>query len=367
MSNYFLTGATGWIGRHLVDRLLDRHPDGDARLWLLVRPSTAARERELLEAWRRRGDVRVLEGDLAQPALGLAADAVRDVAFDHVFHLAAGFALRPEGDELERMNVGGTRALVDWLRGRGFAGVLHHVSSIAVAGDHPGTLGEDELELGQTLHHPYHRSKYEAELLVRGLADLRWRIYRPSAVVGDSRTGFMIRADGSYFMFSMVRRLTALLPAWVPLINPRAGALNMVPVDFVAAAIDAIAHEPGWDGRGFNLVDPDPLSSLETFNVLAAHAGGPRMRATIGSRRPRGRRRRGLGPLVALRDRLLAAVGVPVAAWKAMNLHVTFTTTNVDAALAATSIRCPSQRDYLPRLWDYWALHLDPSRRPRDV
>lgn len=362
MVNYLITGATGWIGRNLVDRLLDRE---GARLWLLVRPSTVTREAEQLEAWRRRGDVRVLEGDIVEPALGLSAEAAGDVAFDHVFHLAAGFALKPEGDALERMNVGGTRALIAWLRSREFAGVLHHVSSIAVAGDHPGTLGEDELELGQTLHHPYHQSKYTAEQLVRGLEDMRWRIYRPSSVVGDSRSGYMIRADGSYFMFNMVRRLTALVPAWVPLVNPRAGALNMVPVDYVAAAIDAIAHAPGWDGRGFNIVDPSPLSSLEAFNVLAEHAGGPRMRWTLGSRRRRDVKRRS-GPLTALRDRLLAAVGVPVSAWKAMNLHVTFTTTNVDAALAGTAIRCPSQREYLARLWDYWARHLDPARRERD-
>ncbi|KIG16116.1 putative oxidoreductase [Enhygromyxa salina] len=306
----------------------------------------------------------MLEGDLNAPrhGLGLSDDAVAEIAFDHVFHLAAGFALRPEANELDRINVGGTRALITWLRARGFAGVFHYVSSIAAAGDHRGLVREDELDLGQTLHHPYHRSKYDAEQLVRGLEQLRWRIYRPSAVVGDSRTGYMIRSDGSYFLFSMARRLSRL-PAWVPVINPRPGALNMVPVDFVAAALDALAHAPGWDGRTFHIVDPDPPSMLETFNMLSALAGGPRMVWTPDPQPSRPGLARLLSPVVALRDRVLAAVGVPVAAWKASNFEVSFATDNIDAALAGTGLRCPPQREYLAQLWDYWAHNLDPDRR----
>lgn len=355
--DYLVTGATGWIGRHLVDRL-QRRPG--ARIWLMLRSSTAAREAERIARWRAVGPVEVLAADLAQPGLGLDPEQAAPSRFAHVFHLAGAFELVPSGDLMQRVNVEGTQALVEWLLADGFRGIFHHTSSIAASGDFAGTMPEDALDVGQGLHHPYHRSKYEAERWLRARDDLRWRIYRPSQVIGDSRNGEMNRSDGAYFLFGLARRMSRL-PRWLPLLNVRPGAVNMVPVDFVVDAMDAIGHAPGWDGRCFHVVDSDPPSMRRAYNHLAELAGSPRMRCTIDPTPPRWLAWL-LRPLFALRDVLLGMLGVPVAAWRASNLRLRFETKNLDAALEGSGVACPRQADYLPTMWDYWRAHLDPDR-----
>ncbi|MEQ9325577.1 MAG: SDR family oxidoreductase, partial [Polyangiaceae bacterium] len=234
-ARYFVTGATGLIGKELVPRLLSR-----GEVHVLVRPSSLERHAALLEAWRAMGRLVVVEGDVTESAL--AGDLPTEL--DHVFHLAARYDLLASEAELEAANVGGTKNLLGWLHRVGFAGRLHHVSSIAVAGDHEGVFTEDQLDEGQSFPHAYHRTKWEAERLVRG-ERFRHRIYRPSAVVGHSATGVMDRADGPYFLFGAIKKLRDWLPRWAPVFGPGGGPINMVPVDWVAAVIDHLAHQPG--------------------------------------------------------------------------------------------------------------------------
>ena len=115
-------------------------------------------------------------------------------------------------------------------------------------------------DVGQPLDHPYHRTKFESERLVRETATMPWRIYRPSIVVGDSRTGRIDKVDGPYYFFPLLKRAHRLVPDWVPLVGPELGNTNLVPVDFVAAALDHIAHQPGLDGQAFHLTDPNPIA-----------------------------------------------------------------------------------------------------------
>ena len=93
----------------------------------------------------------------------------------------------------------GTRAVIALARRLG--ATLHHVSSIAVAGTYRGEYTEDDFDVAQDLPTPYHQTKFEAELLVRSEPGLRYRIYRPAVVVGDSRTGEMDKVDGPYYFF----------------------------------------------------------------------------------------------------------------------------------------------------------------------
>ena len=111
---------------------------------------------------------------------------------------------------------------------------------------------------GQKLPSPYHRTKFESERIVREQPYVPWRVYRPGIVVGDSQTGEMDKIDGPYYFFKAIQRMRQLLPEWVPLVGLDLGNTNIVPVDWVAGALDHIAHEPDLDGRAFHLTDPRP-------------------------------------------------------------------------------------------------------------
>ena len=181
---YFVTGATGFIGRHLVERLLEREGD----IHVLVREGSA----DKLERWRGEERVKPVFGDLAQPQLGID-DAAREQlqGVDHFFHLAAIYDITADETQNALLNVGGTQNAVDLANALG-AKRFHHMSSIAVAGDYDGWFTEDNFDEGQSYPTPYHRTKFESEKLVRERVQVPWRVYRPSIVVGNSQD----RRDG---------------------------------------------------------------------------------------------------------------------------------------------------------------------------
>lgn len=358
-----VTGATGLVGKHLVPRLLAR----GHHVTVLVRPASLARHAALLDHWRQlarttHAILAVAEADVDHPLPALPA------GLDHVFHLAARYDLAAPPEELTRTNTGGTRHLLDRLRADGFTGVLHHVSSIAVAGDHAGDFTEDDLDVSQSHPHPYHRSKFLAEQLVRA-SGLRLRVYRPSAIVGDSRTGATDRADGPYYLFRPILKLRNALPPWFPMLGYLDVPLNMVPVDHVARVLDALAAQDGLDGQTFHVVDPDPPDFTTTFNLIADAAGAPRIRIDAGKAARKflpgvATLLGSLGALRFMRRQILTDLGIPPSVHEALGHKVRFDTTRIDRALAGTGVRCPRQPEYIEALWDYWLRHLDPDRDP---
>ncbi|MEZ4426415.1 MAG: SDR family oxidoreductase, partial [Nannocystaceae bacterium] len=301
--------------------------------------------------------------------LGVGESALDVRALDHVFHLAALYDITADEAALTAANVDGTRRLIALLRSGGFRGVLHHASSIAVAGDYAGVFREEQLDVGQRHPNPYQRSKFEAERLVRGAVGVRVRIYRPSAIVGHSRTGEALRADGPYYLFKVALTLRDALPRWFPLYGLLDAPINMVPVDHVAAALDVLAHKPGLDGQTFHVVDPAPPRLLDTWNLLADASGAPRLRRTIGGRfaaRFAGVTQLAgqLGGLRFLRDQLLADFKIPREVRDAWRRDVRYDTENLERALAGTGVRCPPQAAYIEPLWDFWLRNLDPDRKP---
>jgi NAD(P)-dependent dehydrogenase (short-subunit alcohol dehydrogenase family) len=360
---YFVTGATGFIGRHLVERLLER--DGD--IHVLVREGSTGKLDALLERWGRPERVKPVIGDLAEPQLGLdesAREALHGV--DHVFHLAAIYDMTADEAQNAQLNVGGTQNAIDLANALG-AGRFHHASSIAVAGMHDGHFTEDDFDEGQDLTHPYHRTKFEAEKLVRERVRGPWRIYRPAIVVGNSQTGEMDKIDGPYYFFKAIQKIRGAVPQWFPLVSVEWGRTNLVPVDWVAAAIDHIAHQDGLDGQAFHLVDPKPPKSGEVLNTFANAAHAPhavmRVDKKLTDMLPKGVLSYALKipALRGVRRSFLADLGIPEEVIKYVGLTATFDARDTQRALAGSGIELPRLETYADKLWDYWERNLDPD------
>ncbi len=133
---------------------------------------------------------------------------------DHLVHCSAIYDVTAGEAEQHAANVEGTRAVIALALRLGTT--VHHVSSIAVAGDFRGEYTEDDFDVGQQLPSPYHQTKFEAKLLVRSTPGLRYLIYRPAVVVGDSRTGEMDKIDGPYYFFGVLAKPCAAPVLKVP-------------------------------------------------------------------------------------------------------------------------------------------------------
>ena len=357
----FVTGATGFIGRHLVSLLLAR-PGG--RIFVLVRAASLGR----LEARRREwkdtdGRIGAVVGDVAEPGLGISSDDLAKLRgrVGHFFHVAGLYDMSASEADLQRTNVAGTEEAVAAAVRMG-AARFHHVSSIAAAGRYAGTFREDMFEEAVGFDDPYFRTKHDSERVVRAGCPIAWRIYRPALVVGHSMTGAIDKVDGPYYLFPALERIAAALPSIVPLPGIDGGSINLVPVDFVAAAIDHIAHADGLDGRTFHLVDPHPYSVGETLNLFADAAGAPRFSVRVpGTETALAPLTRALSwssgsrPGKALED----MVGIPLRALDYVTNPTTFDCSQTVAALAGSGIRVPRLETYARNLWLYWQRHLN--------
>ncbi|MGQ4601548.1 SDR family oxidoreductase [Nocardia sp. R6R-6] len=354
MTTYIVTGGTGFLGRRVVQDLLDH--DREAIVHVLVREASLAKFTEVARGWRGTERVYALTGDLTADGLGLTDAAPRA---DHVIHLGAVYDMTADEDTAHAANVTGTRSVLDLARELG--AVLHHVSSVAVAGDHKGKFFEDDFDLGQRLTSPYHRTKFAAEKLVRESRGLRWRVYRPAIIVGDSRTGEMDKIDGPYYFFSAIAKLSAL-PSDLPMPIPDLGATNIVPVDYVSAAMVELIRRPGLDGRTFHLVNPRPQPFSEVYGALAAAAGAPAGVGTVPGSALALSRLAHIPGIPAVRDFLLEQVGIPAEVAPHTSFSAEFISDSTRAQLRSADLTVPSFDSYAELLWQYWRDHLDPQR-----
>jgi NAD(P)-dependent dehydrogenase (short-subunit alcohol dehydrogenase family) len=366
VTTYLVTGGTGFIGRHLLARLGAR-PGADIRV--LTREASVSRLQRIA------ADLGValtpLVGDIRSDLLGVSkADlAALKGQVDHVVHLAALYDMTASAAENEDLNVGGTTRAVElarFLQAKHF----HHVSSIAVAGDHDGVFDESMFAAGQHLPSPYHATKYEAERVVRDQDDVPWRVYRPVVVVGDSKTGEMDKVDGPYYFLSLLASIGDVPGAGrLPLLLPDLGDTNVVPVDYVADAMDALMHAEGLDGQAFHLGHPRMQPLSEIYNALARAVGAPRSVLDL----PGG----GLVPQVAgllarlpgaqtAFDVVSARLGIPPEVLPHSTFRPVFSTARTREVLAALGVTGPPEfGQYAPVLVDFWRKNLDPLRARR--
>ncbi len=269
---FLLTGANGFIGTQIARELLS---DDQSSIIALVRATdVASGVRRLARDWWEWPElvkelgarVEVVCGDVSEAKLGLdetTYETTRD-RVTHIIHTAADWRFLPLA-ELRKTNVEGTANVVEFAKdvhGHHGLGRLSHISTAYVAGGRTGHVAEDQLTDAFGFATDYERSKYEGELLVKAAKeDLPVSIFRPSMVVGDSRTGAIKTFNTFYFPLRLY--LTGRM-RFLPV--SKALRINVIPVDYVASAIARLTVDPRAEGLTFHLVAP--YESLPTIKEV---------------------------------------------------------------------------------------------------
>ena len=291
MSYHLLTGATGLLGNYLLRDLLLR----DVPVAVLVRPTRKQTVRQRIEVALCHWDAElgkslprpvVLEGDIAQPDLGLDAVNLRWASeyCSAVIHNAASLTFHSTSSEGEpwRSNIEGTRNVLDFCRNTGIR-KLHHVSTAYVAGLRQGKILETELNVGQGFSNDYESSKLQSETLVRQADFLdEPTVFRPGIIIGDSQTGLTTTYHGYYAALQLVNTIVrAYRPNETGLVGGGNTRLTLsgnetkylVPVDWVSAVMAHIITHTMWHGMTYHLTPKHPVTVRLLRDVLQQSTG----------------------------------------------------------------------------------------------
>ncbi len=348
MSTVLFTGFPGFLGVQLLPRVLSRLPDSTATC--LVQSSfagLAARKLEELVADNpdMAGRVRLATGDITVPGLGL--DDPAELASDliEVWHLAAVYDLSVPRDVGMRVNVEGTRNVLDFAERADSLQRFHYVSTCYVSGRYAGAFGEADLDVGQQFNNYYEETKFLAEVEVQARRDrgMPTTIYRPAVVVGDSTTGKTQKYDGPYYLLQLLMRQGhwAVLPT---IGDPTLHRFNIVPSDFVIDAIATLSATEHSSGRVYNLADPRPLTVAELYATMAYAVGCRTIKVPL----PVGLARFAIDRVPGVHSLLR----VPSSTISYLT-HPTYYLTTNQRDLDDTGVSCPPVDSYMPTLVDF--------------
>jgi dephospho-CoA kinase len=351
-----VTGFPAFTAKRMIQQLLTAEPE--TKLYVLARDKFSADADSFLASLPDHSQAEVLAGDVCDMDLGLSSAEYRALSreLSWIHHLAGIYFMGADEDTARRVNVGGTRTVIDLARDAGRLERVVHWSTVMVSGDRKGTFYEDDLEAGQRFRNAYERTKYEAERLVRAaMRQLPITVVRPGIIVGDSRTGEIDKLDGPYYL--MVLIATNASRVRLPLLGRSNAPLHLVPIDYVVEAAWHVARGEAAAGKTFHLVDPAPLSARAVFESVAEHAH---------TEKPRGHIPRPLARAV-LRTTGLSRLGRgPLAFLDMLDHAVRYDQTTTAQALAGTGVRCPPLAEYLPVLVRY-VLDVTRGALPDDV
>lgn len=343
----FFTGAGGFIGKYILRHYLD---EPETELYLLEHGSFAERLRVHIDAQvpeeEERARIHILDGDITEPGLGLDESTCDELKsrITRAIHLAALYDLSVPKEPAHRVNVDGTRNVLDFLGQCPKLERLAYMSTIAISGWFEGTFTENDFDVGQRFKNHYDETKFLAEKLVRERRDsIPAVILRPTVVVGHSKTGAMEKIDGPYQPLVMIsRRLHAVVQ------NSRGTKNHMVPVDYVADAFYALTEDPASTGGVFCLGDPNPLTYNAFFDLVCERLGAfkPLLRLPPAMVRP-----------MFFIPGFSAMTGVTYEAYPYSIVPVEYDTSKAAAALEKHGIICPPAHDYIDVMLAYFKEH----------
>ncbi len=339
----FLTGFPGFIAGRLVERLATP----GTQFFLLVQPAFVAKAKADVERIAAESNIPLenfvlFEGDITSDNLGLNEDD-RDLVCEEttdIFHLAAIYDLAVKKEPAFRVNVDGTKNVNDLARSVKNLRRYNYISTCYVAGKRTGAILETELAHDAGFRNFYEETKYLAELEAEKIKEeVPTTIFRPSVVIGDSKTGETAKYDGIYYVIFYYKRFPSLLR----LINVgnKSVKLNLVPVDFVVEGIAALSKDPKAVGKTIALADPDPLSTAAICDVIAEALSGKRSVLTPPAKLIEWSLNLPFSP---------ALTGLPHYGVPYFFIEQTYDTAQADGLLAAHGVKCPRFGDYAPNL-----------------
>ena len=342
----FLTGFPGFIAGRLVEKLARF----ETRFFLLVQPAfldKAQRECERIAELTGAPleNFYLCSGDITEDNLGLPADDLKVITREttDVFHLAAVYDLGVERDLAMRVNVNGTRNVNALVRQIENLNRYNYVSTCYVAGKRTGVILETELEHDAGFRNFYEETKYLAELEVEKLkGEMPVTIYRPSVVVGDSRTGETQKYDGIYYLILYLKKFPSVLSLFN--IGNELVRLNLVPVDFVVESIAALSKDESAWGKTFQIADPNPLTTRELFDKISEKLASRKSVVTV----PAGLVESSLNLSVSPK-----ITGLPMIAVPYFFIEQTYDTQLSGEYLAPHRIACPPFASYVNNLIDF--------------
>ena len=276
--NIFVTGATGFIGSHLTARLINAGHHVNVLARHSKNASASERVKQTLGAAgaTRFENLRVLEGDISLPHLGLSDVRRREVtsSTEEVWHCAASLSFEQQNrDEIFRMNVDGTRHVLDLVKDIPERR-LHHISTAYIAGNRSDIALETEIDVGQSFKNSYEESKCRTEIMISKAHEadsVRTSVYRPSIVIGDSKSGHVTHFHGVYAfirgLWTALERLRRRMPHTdsikLPLrvLGVESQTLNFVPIDYVIDGMMEISRRADSAGGTYHLSNPVPTEN----------------------------------------------------------------------------------------------------------
>ena len=342
----FITGFPGFI----AGRLLERLAIPETQFFLLVQPhlveQAMAEVEEIADFTNTPLESFVIvEGDVTLPKLGIPDADLETIQYEttDVFHLAAAYDLGVAKDVAFNVNLQGTKNVNDLVCSLKNLRRYNYISTCYVAGRRLGKILETDLEHKAGFRNFYEETKYLAEIEVEQLkSHLPVTIFRPSVVVGDSQTGETAKYDGIYHLIQYLRKAPGLLR--VLNVGNDSVRLNLVPVDFVVAAIAELARDMNAVGKTIALADPEPMTTAELFDVIAKDMTG---------------RKSEFSPPMRLAEWFLntrispAITGLPHHGVPYFFLSQTYDTGVATKLLAPHGITCPQFPVYVGNLLDY--------------
>ncbi|EAZ87540.1 SDR family oxidoreductase [Lysinibacillus sp. FSL M8-0216] len=350
MKVHFFTGFPGFISSQLIRTLFQKKQTQQVIAIVLAGETIKAhREKDKILKEFPNGSIRIVEGDITLPNLGLDNQVIEEIVpqIEVLWHLAAIYDLAVPRDIAWKVNVHGTTMVNEFVRTLPHLKRYMYFSTAYVAGTREGVLRENELIRPFAFKNYYEETKYEAELRVEDLkSEIPLTIIRPGIVRGHSETGETIKFDGPYFFLNLVERLKCL--PIIPYIGKSTSTINVVPVDYILNASTFLASEQEAEGKTLHLTDPNPHPVQEVYRTMVK---------LVTNAYPKGHLPFAWAKLSLQIPFIRRKLGVEQETLDYLTWNATFDTTEAQQILQKGGITCPDFIRTMPRMIDFYLAH----------